>query len=1097
MVGCRRAVERARSREAVVPRMIVARGPRAVEARLLGELRQLTEESRVSPGELARPVRVVVPSISLRRHLCSRLVSEREAVVGIEVTTLFGLATGVLERAGETLPLGGTLLSLLVSRMAMRDEVLRTRLGSVRDGYGALVGVVRDLLDAGLTPGHLEALEERLEELPADEARERAVAVVRCASGVAEAMDAGGLGRPAEVLRRAAELLREDSEALLPSRAVLVHGFAEATGVASDLLEALGRYSAARFFLDEPPDPAVPELPDGGREFARRLMERLEGVAGQGIVAAVDVPAPLLSLVRAPGGDAEAREVANRVRALLDGGARPEGVGVVARQPEACAAAIERHFSRLAVPFSCTGVKGSWGPCAAALAALAALLRERDQASVDAWLASMVWPGEPDRADLRVGLRASGTARLLDVARLDPGDLLNQHDALPLPLRKGFVTVPSEEGDGEDTVLARRALPGSLLRAAVRRAASLRAAFARWRSEGTLGGHLAEVRAVTFGRLGWDREGGAGTLLAEALARLERDAPAGLRITREEALALVDESLAGITRVAPGGSGGGVQVLGVTEARAMTFDHLFLLGLNRDVFPRLLREDPILPDRIRAALLPVLPDLPVKLRGYVEERYLFAQLAAASSHVTLSWQVVDDDGRARPCSPYLERLRLGPSPREVELAPEVYALDREGSRRPRPAHEHAVMAGLFGGRAALGAVLPVAMLQAAGDAPALARARLRVLDELDPDLSTGEGRARERELGPYFGFIGPVGAAADPRAAVAVTTMEGVARCPWRVLLQRLLRLEPPPDPMASLPDVDAATLGLGVHAAMEAIVRDAGVAEGISVAEASSRLPIAVPWPEPRRLELVLADAALRTARDAGLALPGLRHVLLERLRPYLEVARALLWDDPPTATGVEVNGEAKVEGPTGDVYRASFRADLVEQTESGLRFTDYKSGGPLSAAKRPATRRRHLLKAVLRGERLQAAAYALSSASYAEARYASLRPPWVEDERETRLAGTDSGDEELLAAFRAAGEAVLAAWAAGAFFPRLTEPEGGEPRACESCEVREACLQGDSGARRRLLRWANASHDALSDPEHALLAVWDLRRKRGAEGE
>jgi inactivated superfamily I helicase len=74
-----------------------------------------------------------------------------------------------------------------------------------------------------------------------------------------------------------------------------------------------------------------------------------------------------------------------------------------------------------------------------------------------------------------------------------------------------------------------------------------------------------------------------------------------------------------------------VQVLRVVDARGRTFEHLFVMGLNRDLFPRGISEDPLLPDAIRAALeRDVLPDIPIKRRGFDEERYLFAGLLSAS-----------------------------------------------------------------------------------------------------------------------------------------------------------------------------------------------------------------------------------------------------------------------------------------------------------------------------------------------------------------------------------------------------------------------------------------------------------------------------------
>jgi hypothetical protein len=63
-----------------------------------------------------------------------------------------------------------------------------------------------------------------------------------------------------------------------------------------------------------------------------------------------------------------------------------------------------------------------------------------------------------------------------------------------------------------------------------------------------------------------------------------------------------------------------------------------------------------------------------------------------------------------------------------------------------------------------------------------------------------------------------------------------------------------------------------------------------------------------------------------------------------------------------------------------------------------------------------------------------------------------------------------------------VLAAWDAGALFPRLVDPAGrNEPSRCKLCRVAEACLRGDSGARSRLLELAEQAPAGFS-------GVWRL---------
>lgn len=67
----------------------------------------------------------------------------------------------------------------------------------------------------------------------------------------------------------------------------------------------------------------------------------------------------------------------------------------------------------------------------------------------------------------------------------------------------------------------------------------------------------------------------------------------------------------------------------------------------------------------------------------------------------------------------------------------------------------------------------------------------------------------------------------------------------------------------------------------------------------------------------------------------------------------------------------------------------------------------------------------------------------------------------------GTSRPYSEL---FDTASGVLFDAWDAGGFFPRLRQAESDvEPGSCRFCDVKQACLRGDSGARRRLGRWAD----------------------------
>ncbi|HEX6898122.1 MAG TPA: PD-(D/E)XK nuclease family protein, partial [Thermoanaerobaculia bacterium] len=1101
-------------------RLLIAPGARAAEAVLLDHLDSLLAEARRDPALLARPVRVVVPSRSLRLHLAAALVRRRgRSAAGVVLQTLFGLASEIVERAGEPVPGGARLFEVLARRAARAERSLRRGLEDLVDGFATVPGTLRDLVDAGLEPVHAEAAEEALASdgpLAASRAEvERARALVRAAARAEEWMRGLGLGRASTLLRRAAELLETDpgGESVLPGRAVLIHGFADATGVATDLLEALLRRRGAWLILDQPP------RPDGDgteKAFTRRFAERLASAARiETAEVSRDGGPASLQAFEAAGADAEVRELARRARILIDGGARPEGIGVVARDLGPYRLALRRHLGRLGVPFSGVGEHGALDPAGRRARAFLELLREGESVPSDRWLdAVAALPGVRGAGgwvDLRLAFYSLGAGRLRDASEVQVEEVLRnqRNDSFPLPIRQGLRTAAAaldgeEDGGPEDDEAPagrrneaharRRRVAGNLLRAAVRAAQATRDRLAAWPDEATAAEHIARLRSLLVDDLGWDSGAEESRPMFEGLDALEREVPARLRLAPDEMRLLLEGQLEKAGASGLGGGGGGVQVLSVTEARGRTFDHLFVCGLNRDSFPRTVREDPLLPDDLRRILRRVLPDVPIKRSGFDEERYLFAQLLSASPAVTLSWQAADDDGKPLSPSPLVERLRERTG---VGRAPALWALPLTGPLPgPRTAFEHAVLAGLHAPRRWFGRVLPLALEEARAelDSPVyelrpdrLAVYRLAVLDELDPDLRTPEGRAARARLGPYFGFIGRLpGSEGEPRLRdLYITQLENLAACPWQLFLVRLLRLEPTPDPLAALPGLDAVLLGNVVHATLDRIARPPGQPEDVRGVRGLTPVPVA--WPDEDVLDRVLHEEAERLLALEGVRLAGLARSLAERARPMLDTVREVDWSGgvvPVLAT--EAEGELDVGDSPGTLRHVLFQADRVDHSRGLVVWTDYKTGKPISRAKRPEVRRRHFLERVKSGANLQAVAYLLGSEGESMGRYLFLRPGLEEDAREFSVI---SGDQEFAEAFVAASEAVLAAWESGSFFPRLVEPDGrSEPGRCGFCTVAEACLRGDSGARQRLHEWTVEGEEGEDFAETSLLRVWRL---------
>jgi len=529
------------------------------------------------------------------------------------------------------------------------------------------------------------------------------------------------------------------------------------------------------------------------------------------------------------------------------------------------------------------------------------------------------------------------------------------------------------------------------------------------------------------------------------------------------------------------------------EARGRTFDHLFLIALNRGRFPRIVQEDALLPDTVRGHLATeVLPEFPIKARGLDEERYLFAQLVASAEYLTLSWRTTDDGSRVAP-SPFVDRLR-----RELELEPSVCpaTLGEADGLVPRPAFEHAIIAADGYSRESLISVLAETLLESGGRAGIdvsepmeWAASRIDLLGAIDPlQLSDGPG--------PWAGLVGD--AVDRPGGALpSVTGLEDVARCPWRAFVGRRLGISEMPDPRLGLPDTRGLLLGSVVHEVLQRVVEETVGRTRASLAELGGVDGQTIPWPNERRLNEMVTTAAHIVAVRNGLAAYGVTPLLAAQARPILDVARSVDWS-AGMARGVvaaEVNGEATVDG----TITVRFRADRVDRDGDGMVLVDYKSGKPLSKAVKTSTRRTHLLAEVARGRTLQAVAYALGTPPplRGEGRYLALRPDISDAPEEARSATVASDDDEISAAFGHAVDTIVRGWRAGGLTPRVEEAHkpGKVPAACGWCPMAQACLRSDTGYRQRLVRWMDGEEETGSEAERAARDLWWLGVDRSEE--
>ena len=1049
----------------------------------------------LGPRALHQPIHLLVPSHSLRRHLQARLAEHRGGgVVGVAFWTLHGLATYILDRAEESPSGGGVLLPVLVRRAARREAPLRQCLEHLNDGYSALADTVTDLLEAGLETAHVEALEESLTAegrfvASAAEIR-RACSLVRVAGQVQNEMAMLGLDTDSTLLTRATAALNRGPENLFIGSTVHVFGFSDATGLATDFILAALEKLGGQVYLDRPPDPIDWSQHEPGLEFGRRFTERLADRGSSGALARAPHP-PDLALMSALGRQTEVREVAWRIWRLLEDGERPETIAIVARRLEPYRSALRTHLERLGIPFSAVGATGPGLPTARRIAALLDLMTRREKVRIERWFDARIESfGSSPLSDLRLALHGLGVGRLEELAALSRD--LGAAGELALPVRQGF-TDP-DEGDA-DVQLERRTLAAADLGQVQSSATALCELFASWNGTRRWSDHLEQFRSL-LDLLEWAEGRQLWNEVFEALERRTATIPDELEIDLEEWTLILRSSLESVGFDPFGGRGGGIQVLDVTEARGLTFRHLFLIGLDKGAFPRTIREDPALPDSLRHVLAReghgVLPDLARKRAGHSEERHLFAQLVAASPSVTLSWLEADDDNREVTASPFVERLLWSHEPQRVR--PQLTSSPRDSpTPEPRTAYENAIRSALWGSRRQLQANLRAGVPADQSDlASRLSRARVAILDEVD------RSPARRARLGPYFGFVGPVRKAADPRVAQAlfVTTLESLAVCPWRTFLERLLKLESIPDPVEVLPGIEPFVIGQVVHGALERIFRESAAPPPDSLEEARLQSGATAGWPPAAAVERIAGRAADRVLREQGITWPGYGEILAAIALPFLTVAHDLLRHELDEALPVAAEMSCTLEGGGSEnLGDLQFRVDLVSSAHGRLILSDFKTGPRgVSDAVRPSTRDRHLLSKVRQGRLLQAVAYAAAAGRPEDCgRYLYLHPGFQGPE-ETRRVEVSASDEVLRETFESSLQTLLDGWRSGTFLPRLVEVDKDqEPSACRYCAVAEACLRGDSGARARLRDWAatDVGHDDL---QAAALPFWRLGSNKGA---
>jgi ATP-dependent helicase/nuclease subunit B len=449
-----------------------------------------------------------------------------------------------------------------------------------------------------------------------------------------------------------------------------------------------------------------------------------------------------------------------------------------------------------------------------------------------------------------------------------------------------------------------------------------------------------------------DKPGEVQALLAE-LSPLDH-----AQLNRRALVQLLAPHLHSLIVPSEGSGAGKLQVLPVEEARGRSFQRVFVVGLAEKLMPPRLREDPLLPDALRALVSPALARMPERVAR--ERLSLRIAVAAASQQLHLSFPRFDaEQGRPR--------------------VPSFYGLEiLEAVDGRLPAWSELGERASLGAAARLGWPAPEEPTQAIDDAEydlaVIARARgaldtatgaLRYLVGTNPHLTRAlRFRARRWELQKFVAADGFIvtddGAREQLREYLAehrysASALEQLAACPYRFFLRSIVRVAEP-DQAQHVAALDARERGVLFHQ----LLHDTLTQLGVGQTEA------------PHVLDAPAAEAALehalqqlqaeRTARDPQRA--RLVELELKSLRADLQgfvrdQSQSSEW--APRATELRF-GDARVGAAVSVAgLPLSGAIDLVEQASASgqdadapvLRATDFKTGGVSQAVDRRSGRR------------------------------------------------------------------------------------------------------------------------------------------------
>jgi len=420
---------------------------------------------------------------------------------------------------------------------------------------------------------------------------------------------------------------------------------------------------------------------------------------------------------------------------------------------------------------------------------------------------------------------------------------------------------------------------------------------------------------------------------------------------------------------------GAVFVGSLAEASGMRFQAVFIPGLNEGIFPKTIREDPLLLDSQRA---------PLGMAASEDDTWLLrTAVAAARLQITCSWSRIDlATGRERVPSFYAFEVAEAAGSGELDVqafAREARGLSETRLGWPAPLQtEDAIDAAEYD----LAFLHPHWDQPRFGEASWLAAANPHVYRSLiarglrwEPAWTWADGLVNANV---HVGLLMAKHHALSLRS-YAPTRLEQYARCPYRFHLQSILGLRAPEQP-AAIQRMAPAIRGELYHAVQSRFYAALQEEGGLPVRDVESALV---------RLESILREVEAEFAERYMPAIPIVWQTDMERIRGDLRAWLRHVAIHEKDWTPIHFEYGFRDVAVAGDLL-VQGRVDLIEKHSNGsLRVTDHKTGTP---PERVPTQ-------IGGGESLQPALYGMAVSEVlqqpvAEARlfYATVRGNYVE---------------------------------------------------------------------------------------------------------